>query len=231
MFDDFISQFRLINAALNSVGSLGIGYLILRGYKHWKGYGRAALMFVIIVAVYFLSFALTRGDEVAYRYYHPIVPFLLMLSAMGFYCLGRDIGKMRAFYIGFGVLIALFITYSSFGALRESRRPQTEAGKWLAQYDPDYRGPVASDYSQPVAFTKMGYFPTERNERLFRQLAHGEDAPLPFKYIIVEDTDDPDYVWAQEYVKEHEWRLIYPNEEHPWNERGLQIYENPNYPE
>lgn len=231
MLDDFISQFRLINAALNSVGSLGIGYLIFRGYKHWKGYGRETLMLVIMVAVYFLSFSLTRGDGVPYRYYHPVVPFLLILSAMGFYCMGRDTGRMRAFYIGFGVLLALFITYSSSSGLRESRRPQTMAGLWLAQYDPSYRGPVASDYSQPIAFTKMSYFPTFKNERLFRQLSHGENAPLPFKYIIVEETDGPGYDWARDYVKEYGWRLIYPNEEHPENERDLRIYQNPRYPE
>ena len=230
LFDNLLWQFRQIFDTVDIVCAAALVYLLVRGRKHMKGNRFAVLSLSIPVLFYCLLFTIMfstalAGAKVAERYYRPVFPFIAVLSSLGLYCLSRDIKNRNLVFCIFGLIFVGFMVDMLREPIRAHRRPQTEAGLWLREYDPHYGGFVISDYSQPVYYAGMKFFPARRQDLVMELVERGGN----FKYMILDGDAEQAYKWAREYVEEHNWQLVYPNEDYPRNERNVRIYENPDY--
>lgn len=195
----------------------GMIYLLARGRQHLKG-----IRFGIIVALLFMGIHIGMCGYgatgwIQERYYRPLVPLAAMLAALGYYCLAKDIKKKPVLIILGTLTLAACLVDMLNKPIREHRAPQTQAGHWLRKHDPDYRGFVISNYSQPVLYADMKYFDPRRNEKLFHELSR-RGAPL--KYVILDG--DEEGKWYTRHVRDNSWELIYKTKE-----RNIRIYENP----
>jgi len=221
LLSNLAKQFQQIYDTVDIVCAAGLIYLLVRGRKHLKGVRFGVLALALVPAFYFLLFVVTAASEVQERYYQPILPFLIVLSALGLYCLGKDIGSRKVIYCILGVVLVGFLVDTLRTPLRAHRRPQTEAGLWLGSHDPEYKGFVISRYSQPVYYAGMKMFDPRGTEDLFRSLlARG----VEFKYFVLDGHSRKDQQWLKKYIDAHNWQLIYRNEE-----RDLRIYQNPDF--
>jgi hypothetical protein len=141
---------------------------------------------LILPFVYFLAVTLpSLFDEIAIaeRYYRPVLPLLLILSAVGWYQICKDIPRRFIVGVLLLVLVGGNVFYILRGPIREHRAPQTKAGEWLREYDPEYRGYVWSDYSQPVYYAGMEYLPAESINWIRGKMP---DGGMGVKYAIIE---------------------------------------------
>ncbi len=197
----------------------GLLYLPVRGWKHLKKVRFGVVAILIIYLAYVALFGAAATGWVQERYYRPIIPFGAMLAALGYYCFAQDVKNRKVLY-GLAALVALACMVDMLRKpLREHRRPQVEAGKWLKQYDPKYDGCVVSNYSIPVLYADMRYFDPKRTEDLFLDLV---DQGRECKYIIL-DEDEKD-TWYGQYALKNNWVLIYREPE-----RDIRIFKNPDY--
>ncbi len=214
-------QLAQIYDTVDIVCAVGIVYFVLRGRRHFRGAGRAVLLPAVVPLCYVLVLAgmsLRHGTAVAERYYRPILPFLVVFSALGLYCLGQDVKRKRALHVVVALVLLGCLVVTLRGPIRAHRRAQTEAGRWLRARDPGYHGFVLADYTQPVYYARMELLPAYRGEGVLGDcLRHGE----PVKYAILDKGHGPGHEWAQKYIEEHQWRLIYRGEE-----RDVRIYLN-----
>ncbi len=221
LLSNLARQFEQIYDTVDLVCVVGLVYLVVRGWKHLKAHGFEILALALPVLLYFLLFTFMAGSRVQERYYRPVLPFFVVLSALGFYCLIEDIKNKKVVHGILGVIFVGLMVAGLWGPIRGHRRPQTVAGLWLKNYDPNYKGFVLSNYSQPAFYAGMRHFDVKSTEELFLELvARGE----PFRYIILDGELNEKEAWAEEYIVEHNWDRIYrpPNQE-----RDLRIYESP----
>ncbi len=219
LLSNLARQFEQIYDTVDVVCVAALVYLVARGWKHLKGHRFGVLALALPVLSYFLLFTFMAGSRVQERYYRPVLPFFVALSALGLHCLTEDIKNRKVVYGILGVIFVGLMVAGLREPVRAHRRPQTEAGLWLKNHDPDYKGFVLSNYSQPVFYAGMRHFDTIGTEELFLELlARGE----PFKYMILDGEMDGKEAWAGQYVVEHDWPRIYYNQE-----RDLRIHENP----
>jgi hypothetical protein len=195
----------------------GLLYLPVRGWKHLRGKRFAIAVPLVLCLSYIILFSLAAGGWVQERYYRPIIPFAAILAAMGYYCMGKDMARKAIIYPLICLVLAACLWDGMEEPIREHRRPQTIAGKWLRQYDPTYDGFVISDNTQPVFYAGMKYFDPACQRSLFLDL---QRAGYRFKYIIL-DGDEEDK-WYAQYARHNNWNLIYAEQE-----RDIRIYQSP----
>lgn len=221
LFSDLARQFEQIYDTVDIVCAAALAYLVVRGWKRLKGGRFGVVAALIMVLSYLLLFTFTAGHWVQERYYRPVLPFFVLLSALGLHCLSEDIRSKKVVYCILGLIFIGFMVDAVREPVRAHRRPQTQAGLWLRDRDPEYKGFVLSNYPQPVFYAGMKHFDTCKSEDLFLKLRErGEQ----FRYVILDGGLDERERWAAEYVAENEWRLI-----RHVPERDLRIYENPEH--
>jgi hypothetical protein len=216
MPDSITLQLEQLYDALDPILIPGLLYLAVRGWKHLKGRGFAAVVPLVLCLSYVVLFSLAASGWVQERYYRPIIPFAAILGAMGYWCLGKDFPRKKILYPLMVLVLAACLWDGMRDSLRGHRRAQTLAGVWLRRHDPDYDGLVISNYSQPVYYAGMRYF-DPMCEGLFDEL---RKEGYRFKYIIV-DGDETDR-WYARHARQNGWQLIYTE-----NERNIHIYQNP----
>jgi len=221
--NSIVRQFAQMYDVVDPVFLAGMIYLLVRGRKRLTGvrFGLAAI--AVVVGCYFVLFTLTAGVHIEERYYRPMLPFFGLLAALGAYCFIQDVRNRKVAYAVLGLIFAACIVVAVREPIRAHRRPQTEAGLWLRQHDPDYKGLVVSNWTQPVYYAGMKHFDSKGTEDLFLELyAKG----MAFKYFILQGDLHPGDAWAQKYVDEHGWPLI-----HRDGKADIRIYQDPHYGE
>ncbi len=214
-------QFDEIRHVVGPVCLLGMLYLLVRGRKRLTDARFGLIAIGVVLTAYFVLFTLTAGIYVEGRYYRPVFPFFALLSALGVHCFMQDVRNRKVVYAVLGLIFVGFVVMAVKEPVRAHRRGQTLAGLWLKQHDPDYKGFVVSNWTQPVYYAGMKYFDTRSTKELFLELRRRGE---PFKYFILDPELDPPEVWAQEYVDEHGWLVI-----HREAQRDVRIYLDPQY--
>lgn len=217
MLNKLLLQLEQLYDALDPILIPGILYLAIRGWKHMKRRGGAVGIPLLLCLSYIALFSLAAGGWVQERYYRPIIPFAAILAGMGYHCLIKDFSKnKKVLYTLMFLVLAACLWDGLEEPIRQHRRPQTVAGKWLHGHDPNYTGFVVSNDTQPVHYAGMKYFNPECPESLFRDL---NAAGYEFKYVILDGDDDE---WHADLVSRDDWPCIYRE-----NERNIRIYQNP----
>ena len=89
--------------------------------------------------------------------------------------------------------------------------------------DPEYKGFVVSNWTQPVYYAGMKHFDSKGTRDLFLEL---RKRGVAFKYFILQGELEGWDAWAQEYVDEHGWPII-----HRDAGADIRIYQDPQYGE
>ncbi|MFO8006954.1 MAG: hypothetical protein R6V05_04375 [Candidatus Brocadiia bacterium] len=214
-----LRQFGQVLDTLGIAGIFGLVYLAARGRRHVR-VSRGLLLSVglLLVAYAGVFTFFGRAEE---RYYRPVAPLLFIAAGGGFYALWRDLAGRRVLQ-GF-MLSSLVLGCLLFGLhspLRTHRRPQTEAGRWLRRYDPQYDGLVVSADSQPVYYAGRKLLPADQPRAdMLRCLRTLRPTPYAPRYVILDGDDAEKYPWLARMVDGRRWKLIY------WEpERGIRIY-------
>ena len=180
-----VEQLSHIKAAVNVTGALGCIYGLVRFRRCWQGKWRVLGLLLTLPGGYWLATTLAAifgGFAVAGRYHQPVLPFLLIFSANGLYCLLQDVQIKVA-----GAILLIVVGGSLADMLgepvRSHRAAQEKAGRWLKKHDPDYDGFVFSDYSQPVYYAGMEYLPAEAGLWLVPRLS---EKAAEVKYAVLE---------------------------------------------
>ncbi len=216
-------QFEQLYDVVDPVFLLGMIYLLVRGRKRLTGVRFGLTAIAVVLACYFVLLTVTAGVHVEERYYRPMLPFFGLLAALGAYCFIEDVRNRKVVYAVLGLIFLGCVVVAVREPVRAHRRPQTEAGLWLRQRDPDYKGLVVSNWTQPVYYAGMKHFDSKGTGDLFLELRKRDVA---FKYFILQGELEAWDAWAQEYVDEHGWPII-----HRDAEADIRIYQDPQYGE
>ncbi|MBS3763322.1 MAG: hypothetical protein KGZ25_08480, partial [Planctomycetes bacterium] len=108
--DNLLCHVDRIVDMLNVPGLIGCAYCFLRWPRCVRGKGRSfAILFVVPIA-YFLvvsGMSLSGGTAISERYYQPVFPLLIVVSATGLYQLLKDTREWP--FMGLFVVIVVII--------------------------------------------------------------------------------------------------------------------------
>jgi len=205
--------------ALGWLGFSGLVYWLVRGRRRLDAPTGPLAAMAITLALYFL--ALLLFGRTSERYYRVLAPLAFVLAGGGLWALWRDLERRRVLRgVLFGFVVVLCLGAAVYKPIRAHRRPQTQAGRWLRDYDPEYDGFVLSSCPQPVYYAGMHYLPSDKygSRRTFRQLARAGYWP---RYVILDGDDSEEIPWLGKLVQRPAWQLI-----HTEPRRNIRIFEH-----
>ena len=224
MGEALITSLDPLYAAFDLLLLVGLCYLLARGWRTLRSRWRECAQLATIPALFFASLWAWQmfGTGFHERYLRPVLPLAAIFAGIGYHRLARDIGRRWAVYPLFGIIFLAAIVFALQEPLRAHRHPQTEAGRWLRRADPVYHGLVISDYSQPAYYAETDYVPPDAMWQGWYERHLGKTGAV--KYFILERPSPEERTWAHDYVKKHDWPVIFYDAA-----RKLRIYRNPGY--
>ncbi len=203
--------------AFGAVMCLSLVYFLVRGRRRLQAGGADFFLFLGALLAYHTVISL--GAERIDRYYRPIMPLLCVFAAAGLFSLLKDVGKRWA---GVALVIFVVLVYLAFSLrhpIRAHRREQVQAGRWLADHDPQYRGYVVSSYSQTVLYSNMQFLHSDVGREGLQRLADAWCAP---KYALLDGHRECRTI--ARFLSENHWRLL-----RTFPERPIRVYRNPRW--